>query len=49
MVSVLDDLVSVCRVALTCHFSLDVLCNGDASAARFLAAGALFGFADPCQ
>ena len=49
---VLDDMVSevdMGRVALTCHFSSDVLSLGDAPASRFLAAGAQFGFADPCQ
>ena len=49
---VLDDMVSevdMGRVALTCHFSLRCALHGDAPASRFLAAGALFGFADPCQ
>ena len=49
---VLDDMVSevdMGRLALTCHFSLDVLCMEMHQPHDFLTAGALFGFADPCQ
>ena len=49
---VLDDMVSevdMGRVALTCQLLLRCTLLGDAPASRFLAAGAQFGCADPCQ
>ena len=42
--------VDMRRVALICHFSLDRRSLlGDAPASRFLASGAQFGCAPPCQ